>query len=92
MTIEKARNNEGIADVCRGNVINVYPNPTKGVLNINAGNSSFSYSLFNGMGQEVAKGTAQGSQQLHVSDMAKGVYFLRLTSGNQVSIQKIVVE
>ena len=70
----------------------VYPNPTKGVLNINAGNSNFEYSLFNGMGQEVAKGTAQGSQQLHVSDMAKGVYFLRLTSGNQVSIQKVVVE
>ncbi len=70
----------------------VYPNPTKGMLNIAAGNNSFEYSLLNGMGQEVAKGTAQGSQQLHVGDMAKGVYFLRLTSGSQVSVQKIVVE
>ena len=62
------------------------------MLNIAAGNNSFEYSLLNGMGQEVAKGTAQGSQQLHVGDMAKGVYFLRLTSGSQVSVQKIVVE
>ena len=73
-------------------VISVYPNPTKNVLNIVAGNSDFEYSLVNGMGQEVVKGTAQGIQQINVSNMAKGVYFLRLTSGNQVNIQKIVVE
>ena len=70
----------------------VYPNPTNGVLNIAAGDSCFEYSLFNGMGQVVAKGTAQGTQQLNISDMTKGVYFLRLTSGNQVNTQKVVVE
>ena len=72
--------------------ISVYPNPTNGVLNIVAGNAEFEYQLFNGMGQEVAKGTAQGTQQLNVSNMAKGVYFLRLTTGTQVNIQKVVVE
>ncbi len=70
----------------------VYPNPTNGVLNIAAGNDSFEYRLFNGMGQEVARGNGQGTQQIQVGDMAKGVYFLRLTSGSQVSTQKIVVE
>ena len=72
--------------------ITVYPNPTNGILNIVAGNAEFEYQLFNGMGQEVAKGTAQGTQQLNVSNMAKGVYFLRLTTGTQVNIQKVVVE
>ena len=73
-------------------VISVYPNPTKNVLNIVAGNSDFEYSLVNGMGQEVVKGTAQGIQQINVSNMAKGVYFLRLTTGTQVNTQKIVIE
>ena len=71
--------------------VSVYPNPTNGVLNIVV-NGNFEYSLFNGMGQEVAKGTAQGSQMLNVGNMTKGVYFLRLTTGNQVSTQKVVVE
>ncbi len=72
--------------------IRIYPNPAKGVLNIVSGADSFEYQLFNGMGQEVAKGTAQGAKQINVSDMTKGVYFLRLTTGTQVNIQKVVVE
>ena len=72
-------------------VINVYPNPVKGMLNIEAGND-FEYQLFNGMGQEMVSGTAQGTHQINVSNMPKGIYFLRLTTGTQVNIQKVVVE
>ena len=73
-------------------VISVYPNPAKNVLNIVAGDSEFEFSLYNGMGQEMIHGTAQGIQQINVSSMAKGIYFLQLTSGTQVSTQKIVIE
>lgn len=73
-------------------IFNVYPNPTKGMLNIVAGADSFEYQILNNMGQEVLRGTAQGTQHLNIGDMAKGVYFLRLTTGSQISIQKIVVE
>ena len=73
-------------------LISIYPNPAKDVLNIVAGNNSIEFSLYNGMGQEVAAGTAQGIQQINVSNMTKGVYFLRVTSGTQVAIQKVVVE
>ncbi len=70
----------------------VYPNPVNSTLNINGGNAEFSYVLFNGMGQTVAKGNAQGNSQINVIGMEKGVYFLRLTSGTQVRIEKVVVE
>ena len=70
----------------------VYPNPTSGSLYINGGNAEFSYELYNGMGQRVANGTARGSEQLNVESLTKGVYFLRLTSGTQSSVQKVVVE
>ena len=71
---------------------NIYPNPANSSLFINGGNAEYSYVMYNGMGQVVANGTAQGTQQINVSDMSKGVYFIRLTSGTQNTIQKVVVE
>ena len=48
--------------------------------------------LCNGMGQKVANGTVTGNAQISVSGMTKGVYVLRLTSGTQVRMEKVVVE
>ena len=70
----------------------IYPNPTSNTLNINGGNARYSYVMYNGMGQMVANGTANGNTQISVSGMAQGVYFLRLTSGTQVRVEKVVVE
>ena len=70
----------------------IYPNPVNGTLYVNGGNAEYSYQMFNGMGQKVAEGKATGNTQINVSDMSKGVYFLRLTSGTQISMEKVVVE
>ena len=69
----------------------IYPNPANTVLNINC-NSDYSYMLLNSMGQTVANGNGREMTQINVSDLAKGVYFLRLTSGTQVRIEKVVVK
>lgn len=70
----------------------IYPNPVNSTLIINGGAAEYSYAMFNGMGQMVANGKAQGTEQINVSEMTKGVYFLRLTTGTQVRIEKVVVE
>ena len=70
----------------------IYPNPANGTLFINGGNAEYSYSMYNGMGQVVANGTAKGTEQISVDGMTKGVYFLRLTSGTQVLVEKVVVK
>jgi gingipain R len=70
----------------------IYPNPTNSMLYINCGNAEYSYVMYNGMGQVVASGNAQGTEQINVSDMTQGVYFLRLTSGTQVRVEKVVVK
>jgi len=74
------------------NEFSIYPNPVNSTLNINGGNTEYSYVMFNGMGQMVANGNAQGNEQIDVNDMAKGVYFLRITTGTQVRVEKVVVE
>ena len=70
----------------------IYPNPVNNTLFIYGGNAEYSYEMYNGMGQKVANGKASGNTQINVSDMMKGVYFLRLTTGTQVRVEKIVVE
>ena len=73
-------------------LISIYPNPAKDVLNIVAGNNSIEYSLYNGMGQVVANGTATGTQQIDCSKMSKGIYFLHLNTGANAMVEKVVVK
>ncbi len=72
--------------------IRIYPNPVNGTLFIQGSDSDYTYVLYNGMGQQVANGTARGLVQINVQAMTKGVYFLQLTTGTQVSTQKVVVK
>ena len=70
----------------------VYPNPVNNTLYINGGNAEYTYTMYNGMGQAVASGKAQGTEQISVEDMAEGIYFLHLTTGTQVRVEKVVVK
>ena len=70
----------------------IYPNPVNNTLFINGGDAQYSYEMYNSMGQVVANGQAQGTEQIHVSNMTKGMYFLRLTTGTQVRVEKVVVK
>ena len=70
----------------------IYPNPVSNTLFVSGGNAEFTYEMFNGMGQKVAEGNATGNTQINVNDLMKGVYFLRLTTGTQVRMEKVVVE
>ena len=72
--------------------IAVYPNPTSNMLNVNIEDTDFSFILFNGMGQTVTKGDAHDIVQINIEGIAKGVYFLRITSGTQARVVKVIVE
>ena len=70
----------------------IYPNPVSNTLSINGGDAEYTYTMYNGMGQMVVKSNAKGIEQIHVNGMTKGVYFLHLTTGTQVRVEKVVVE
>ena len=70
----------------------VYPNPVSGTLHIDGGNAEYSYILYNGMGQVVANGKAHGTEHISVDGMTQGIYFLHLTTGTQVHVEKVVVK
>ena len=72
--------------------ISIYPNPVNNTLYISGYEAEYSYAMYNGLGQMMANGTVRGAQQINVSGMAKGVYFLRITTGTQVRVEKVVVK
>jgi hypothetical protein len=91
-------------DVCSGldeqklNV-SIYPNPAGEVVNlaIRGNASKLEYSLLNYQGKEVYSkdfGSFSGSeiQQINLSAYARGIYYLRLNTGESVTIHKIVIQ
>ena len=73
-------------------VFAIYPNPVNNGLYINGGNTEYSYMMYNSVGQVVANGNAKGTEQISVDGLTKGIYFLRITSGTQVLVEKVVVK
>ena len=77
----------------------VYPNPAKDMLNIAiSGNAAqFEYVLLNYQGQKVyskAIGQYSGSgiEQVNLSGYAKGIYYLRVNTGSETRIHKVVIQ
>jgi uncharacterized repeat protein (TIGR01451 family) len=73
--------------------IKIYPNPTKGNVNINCKNNIKSIQLFDVQGRvlqtEIVNET---SKVIDVSSKAKGVYFLKILSDKGSKVEKIVRE
>ncbi|MBQ0786392.1 MAG: T9SS type A sorting domain-containing protein [Oceanihabitans sp.] len=74
----------------------IFPNPVEdGVLNIqlNNVNSNYDYKMYNVIGGLVKKGTLNtGLNTLDVSNVATGIYVVRMTDGKTVSSQKIIIK
>ena len=70
----------------------IYPNPAKDIININTNAVKYEYQLINGLGQVVISGTSNGAQQINVSNINKGMYFLKVIADGEARINKIVVE
>lgn len=72
-------------------IVNFYPNPTKESLFVNAPKGSVS--LYTSNGQLVTSKTSEGNTLIFdTSSLSTGIYFLSVSSQNQNSVYKVVVE
>lgn len=72
--------------------INVFPNPTNGLLNVSlpGSNSNIEFTLVNAMGQVVKIGTLSSTNnQLDITNLDVGVYSLRLLVDGEVHYRKV---
>ena len=72
--------------------VQVYPNPTDGILHIEGVNGTVSYRLFNNIGQVMMEGQSDNDLQINVKPLGQGFYFLEISNSLGVSTRKIVVE
>jgi hypothetical protein len=75
------------------NLLRVYPNPVQSILTITGIQSAATYKLLNASGATVLRGTLQASDknQISVSSIASGIYFLRVVMNGIVSTYKVQV-
>jgi hypothetical protein len=73
----------------------VYPNPTNGVLNIsNKENEGLNITLLNAQGAVILQTTVNAfdATRFDTKDLAKGIYFLQLSTSNATSTQRVIFE
>lgn len=71
------------------NLINVYPNPTNGIVNVQL-DGQFEYALISLDGQRIFNGTAYDNETINLSNFADGVYIIQLKQANQTQFVRIV--
>jgi hypothetical protein len=68
--------------------INVYPNPTNGLLNV-SGNGMMLITVSNMLGQKLLEINAEENATLDLSRYESGMYLVRVESANGVTVQKV---
>lgn len=71
--------------------VSIYPNPTKGLINIECSNTIKSVELYDVQGRILQTNLVNENQaSLDVSTQSKGVYFIKIISDKGMKVQKIV--
>lgn len=90
----------GIIESSNTYFVNVYPNPTQGTFTLAIDNASIDellISIVDMQGKEVfavrEKNIAtEYKQQIDLSDVSKGIYFIKLSTGSDVKVQKLIIQ
>lgn len=83
----------GITSLSNDNSVSVHPNPTSGMLNVTSIGDA-TVQLFDLSGKVVLLETtvkASKTQQISLANLANGVYFVKISNADFVSIKKVVL-
>ncbi len=90
--IEKVTGVTGIKTIANNDAISIFPNPTSGILNINAIEANSSVDVYNLIGEKVyTNSLVKGNNVVDLSGLSNGAYFVKLNSNNQITTKKVVL-
>jgi len=85
----------GLGESVRSDEISVFPNPTNGIVNIYVPGEDpgFEITVFNGQGSELQRSViqAENSARTDLGGYGKGIFFIRVTEQERITVKKIVV-
>ncbi len=80
---------DGMAE--KANNISIYPNPTTGIINIDAKDMNYIV-IMNALGNVVYKAHVNGNNAvINLGDFGAGIYTLSITTNDVVTVQRVVV-
>lgn len=72
----------------------IYPNPIKDIFNISLGSTDIrkvSISIYNSLGKQIKDIKAQSqSTSINISNLSKGIYFIKVSAGQKMTTYKII--
>jgi endonuclease I/chitodextrinase len=71
--------------------LKIYPNPSDGNFFINNSKKQYSIEIYNSIGQKVYERQNTNSATLSVSQLDKGVYFMKITDDSKSTTKKIII-
>ncbi len=74
-----------------GTKINIYPNPTNGLIQIDGITGTSSIKIFNAFGEEVKHFEGLQSGEIDLIGQPKGVYFIRVESKKGMCFEKVII-
>lgn len=92
INITKVTGSVGIKTITNTDAIAIFPNPTSGILNINAIETNSSVEVFNVIGEKVyTNSLVKGSNSVDLSGLSNGAYFVKLNSNGNITTKKVVL-
>ncbi|MGX9986077.1 M4 family metallopeptidase [Soonwooa purpurea] len=89
-TLKFVETNMAVSDINKNNAFNIYPNPVKDIINIQAKKSGeMSYQIINVSGQVVLSGKAS-NQSINVQPLPVGNYVIKISNGDEISNLKFI--
>lgn len=94
ISLEDITNATSLAQVNSWNKINVFPNPSYGMINIKSGENidGIKYAIYNVSGAVVKSGYVDNGQNLNLTSFAKGVYIIKLDNKSSIEFHKLVIK
>ncbi|MCX6268475.1 MAG: T9SS type A sorting domain-containing protein [Bacteroidetes bacterium] len=95
VTVSQAASTVGVNELSFSD-LQIYPNPTKGVFKIKSGRlqeEKLEISVMNISGEKISSRVCSGSEEysFDISMEPKGLYFIRISSGNSLLVKRIVL-
>lgn len=73
--------------------ITIHPNPGNGIFNISTQmDGVFDMEIYNAQNQLIKSGKLSGETRINLSKQSKGIYFIRLSNRNYLSIEKVIIK
>jgi uncharacterized repeat protein (TIGR03803 family) len=82
----------GINELEKENLFSIYPNPSNGIINLKSSNEIKSIEVYNNIGILISKPELKLNNQIDLSSLSKGMYFLKVSDGKQYYTEKVIID